>query len=110
MRGKFPSQRVLNRGRQHYYSTETTGAGTIQNLAIDSNTRVIYQGFTGRAVRIPDRVLVSSFTYKSQATSNAKDTIAYGTNVVGGVSPGRGGVDHIGLPVFNSVAEASTLP
>lgn len=40
-----------------------------------------------------------------QATSNAKDTIAYGTRVVGGVSPGKGGSTHLDLPVFNSVQE-----
>ncbi|KAK2773507.1 succinyl- synthetase subunit [Colletotrichum kahawae] len=62
---------------------------TIANLRIDGNTRVIYQGFTGRA-----------------ATLNAKDTIEYGTNVVGGVSPGKGGKDHLGLPVFDTVREA----
>ncbi|KFH44397.1 Succinyl-CoA ligase [ADP-forming] subunit alpha-like protein [Hapsidospora chrysogenum ATCC 11550] len=62
---------------------------TIANLRIDKNTRVIYQGFTGRA-----------------ATANAKDTIAYGTNIVGGVSPGKGGQTHLDLPVFNTVKEA----
>ncbi|CAI0653854.1 unnamed protein product [Colletotrichum noveboracense] len=62
---------------------------TIANLRTDGNTRVIYQGFTGRA-----------------ATLNAKDTIEYGTNVVGGVSPGKGGKDHLGLPVFDTVKEA----
>ncbi|TDZ27354.1 Succinate--CoA ligase [ADP-forming] subunit alpha [Colletotrichum spinosum] len=40
-----------------------------------------------------------------QATSNSKDTIAYGTKVVGGVSPGKGGQEHLGLPVFNTVKE-----
>ncbi|WQF88464.1 Putative coA-binding, succinyl-CoA ligase, alpha subunit, ATP-citrate lyase/succinyl-CoA ligase [Colletotrichum destructivum] len=63
--------------------------GTIANLRIDQNTRVIYQGFTGKA-----------------ATKNAKDTIEYGTNVVGGVSPGKGGQTHVGLPVFDTVQEA----
>ncbi|KAF5703346.1 succinyl synthetase alpha subunit [Fusarium mundagurra] len=62
---------------------------TIANLNIDKDTRVIYQGFTGKA-----------------ATINAKDTIAYGTNVVGGVSPGKGGQEHLGLPVFDTVREA----
>ncbi|KAJ9143298.1 Succinate--CoA ligase [Pleurostoma richardsiae] len=62
---------------------------TIANLRIDKNTRVIYQGFTGKA-----------------ATINAKDTIAYGTNIVGGVSPGKGGQDHLGLPVFDTVQQA----
>ena len=56
---------------------------------IDESTPVIYQGFTGRV-----------------ATSNAKDSMEYGTNVVGGVSPGKGGSQHLGKPVFNTVAEA----
>ncbi|KAF4889545.1 Succinate--CoA ligase [ADP-forming] subunit alpha [Colletotrichum fructicola] len=42
----------------------------------------------------------------AKATLNAKDTIEYGTNVVGGVSPGKGGKDHLGLPVFDTVKEA----
>ncbi|KAN0122878.1 succinate-CoA ligase [Hyaloscypha variabilis] len=62
---------------------------TISNLLIGSQTRVIYQGFTGKA-----------------ATSNAKDSIEYGTKVVGGVSPGKGGQEHLGLPVFSTVREA----
>ncbi|KAF5239233.1 hypothetical protein FANTH_10035 [Fusarium anthophilum] len=41
-----------------------------------------------------------------QATVNAQDTIAYGTNIVGGVSPNKGGQEHLGLPVFNTVREA----
>lgn len=40
-----------------------------------------------------------------KATANAKDTLAYGTNVVGGVSPGKGGKDHLGLPVFDTVQQ-----
>lgn len=62
---------------------------TVPNLIIDEHTPVIYQGFTGRA-----------------ATANARDTIEYGTNVVGGVSPGKGGSQHLDRPVFNTVSEA----
>lgn len=61
---------------------------TIQNLKIGKHTRVLYQGFTGR-----------------QATMNAKESIEYGTNVVGGVKPGFEG-EHLGLPVLPSVKAA----
>jgi succinyl-CoA synthetase alpha subunit len=63
-------------------------ADTIKNLKIGKHTRVLYQGFTGR-----------------QATMNAKESIEYGTNVVGGVKPGVEG-EHLGLPVLPSVRAA----
>ncbi len=56
---------------------------------IDENTRVICQGITG-----------------SQGTFHTEQAIAYGTKMVGGVTPGKGGMTHLGLPVFNSVHEA----
>ena len=59
------------------------------SVLIDKNTKVITQGFTGK-----------NGTFHSEAA------IAYGTKVVGGVSPGKGGTTHIGLPVFETVAEA----
>jgi succinyl-CoA synthetase alpha subunit len=59
------------------------------SILIDANTKVICQGFTGK-----------NGTFHSQAA------IAYGTKMVGGVSPGKGGTIHLNLPVFDSVAEA----
>ncbi|WP_417261897.1 succinate--CoA ligase subunit alpha [Celeribacter sp.] len=58
-------------------------------ILVDENTKVICQGFTG-----------------SQGTFHSEQAIAYGTKMVGGVTPGKGGADHLGLPVFNSVHEA----
>ncbi|WP_428420297.1 succinate--CoA ligase subunit alpha [Methylibium sp.] len=59
------------------------------SILIDEKTRVIVQGFTG-----------------DKATFHAKEMIAYGTNVVGGVTPGKGGQRHLERPVFNTVKEA----
>ena len=56
---------------------------------IDENTRIIVQGFTGRI-----------------GTFHAQEMIDYGSNVVGGVTPGKGGQKHLNLPVFNTVKEA----
>ena len=59
------------------------------SILIDKSTKVICQGFTG-----------------SQGTLHSEQAIAYGTNMVGGITPGKGGQEHLGLPVFDTVREA----
>ena len=61
------------------------------SILINKDTRVIVQGFTG-----------------SQGTLHSEQSMEYGTNIVGGVTPGKGGKKHLGKPVFNSVAEAKS--
>merc|ERR1712002_1169481 len=84
--------RVLAAGSQ-----SASGAGCVRtcysqtrpNMALTKESKVICQGFTGK-----------------QGTFHSRQAIEYGTTMVGGVYPGKGGKEHLGLPVFNSVAEA----
>ncbi len=59
------------------------------SILVDKNTKVICQGFTG-----------------SQGTFHSEQAIAYGTKMVGGVTPGKGGTTHLDLPVFDTVEQA----
>ena len=62
------------------------------SVLVDKNSKIIVQGFTG-----------------SEGTFHSTQMIEYGTNIVGGVTPGKGGQTHLDKPVFNSVAEATEL-
>eukprot|EP00092_Neocalanus_flemingeri_P009597 GFUD01010329.1.p1 GENE.GFUD01010329.1~~GFUD01010329.1.p1 ORF type:complete len:332 (+),score=75.24 GFUD01010329.1:138-1133(+) len=87
--------RVLVSGSQG-----ATGVGGVRtcytktrpHMALTKESKVICQGFTGK-----------------QGTFHSKQAIEYGTTMVGGVSPGKGGKIHLGLPVFNSVMEAKSV-
>ena len=59
------------------------------SILVNKNSRVIVQGFTG-----------------SEGTFHSEQMIKYGTNIVGGVTPGKGGLDHLDKPVFNTVTQA----
>ena len=59
------------------------------SILVNKDTKLIVQGFTG-----------------SQGTLHSEQSIEYGTNIVGGVTPGKGGIKHLGKPVFNSVHDA----
>ena len=76
-------------GRRRREGRPRREGGRVMAVLVDANTRVITQGFTG-----------------AQGTFHSEQAIAYGTKVMGGVTPGKGGTKHLDLPVFDTVAEA----
>jgi len=89
---KRPFQTLSNTNSRFPFSSlqrSFSSSGGPPYVLVDKTTRVICQGLTGK-----------------QGTFHTQQAIDYGTKMVGGVSPGKGGSTHLGLPIFNSVAEA----
>src|SRR5258708_40046323 len=80
------SHRCSEEGREH-------GGSSFMSILVGKNTPVICQGFTGK-----------------QGTFHSEQCLAYGTKLVGGGTPGRGGEKHLGLPVFDTAKEAAAPP
>ncbi|CAB4481664.1 putative succinyl-CoA synthetase alpha chain, gdp-forming [Rhizophagus irregularis] len=87
---KPKAQFALCRGFSYSAIRSASYEDTVKNMRLTKDSRVICHGFTGK-----------------QGTFHSKQAIEYGTNMVGGVSPNKGGQTHLGLPVFRTTAEAA---
>jgi succinyl-CoA synthetase alpha subunit len=77
--------------RPHFVIHFSDSGAEHLSILVDKNTRLVVQGITGK-----------------EGTFHTKQIVEYGTNVVGGVTPGKGGTRHEDIPVFNTVADAVT--
>lgn len=88
-------------------------ASTIRNLAVGKQTPCIFQGFTGKSVLIHRQGQTNKddadTVFPCQATFHAKLSLSMGTNVVGGVTPRKGGQTHLDRPVFDTVRDVSVV-
>jgi len=75
--------------KEKFYFCANEKKSQIMSVLVDKNSKVVVQGFTG-----------------TEGTFHAEQMIAYGTNIIGGVTPGKGGQLHLGKPVFNTVMDA----
>src|SRR5258708_32443797 len=81
-------QRPKTKGQRPKIKRHITTKTKPMSILVDKSTRLVVQGITGK-----------------EGTFHTKQMVEYGTNVVGGVTPGKGGSTHEGIPVFNTVAD-----
>src|SRR6185436_2258552 len=88
-RQERPRARGCHRAHRRGVESREIGRSRLMSILVDKNTKVICQGLTGK-----------------QGTFHTQQCLDYGTKVVAGVTPGRGGEKHLNLPVYDTVADA----